>query len=99
MSGSSIAVSYDQLQSAAHRLETHKQSIASELQQTQTLINELVSGGFVTQHASQRFNTAAEAFVTGSRHAIEGLSDLGRYLTQAAATLEQVDRDLAARIN
>lgn len=94
----SLSVSYEDLRGAAARLEATKESIVTALEQARSLIGDLVSQGFVTQHASGRFHTASERFVTGSRQAMEGLTELGRYLTQTSAALEQVDHDLAAKI-
>ncbi|MCD7101838.1 WXG100 family type VII secretion target [Pseudoclavibacter sp. 13-3] len=98
MAGSSISVSYDELQGAAARLESQKQTIIGELDRARSQIAELVGGGFVTQHASGKFNTATEQFVTGSQRAMEGLADLGQYLRQTASALQQVDQELASRI-
>lgn len=94
----SLSVSYDDLRGAAARLEVTKESIIAALEQARSLIGDLVGQGFVTQHASVRFQSASERFVVGSRQAMEGLTELGRYLTQASAALEQADQDLASRI-
>lgn len=98
MSASGITVSYEQMDAAASRLLAQRQTIDAELDRARALVDELVSGGFVTQHASRRFGAAAEQFVAGARQTMSGLDEMGGYLARAAQTLQQVDRDLAARI-
>lgn len=98
MTANGVNVSYAEMTEAARRLLTHQQTIEGDLEAARTLIQTLVTGGFVTQYASARFEKSTESFVGSAKKLIGSMTDMGTYLTQSAQALEQVDRDLAARI-
>lgn len=95
----SISVSYSEMESAAARLAAQRVSIEQELQKARRQVQSLVQGGFVTQHASTKFDQASERFVRGATEVMSGLGDLSTYLQQTAKTMQEVDQNLARRID
>lgn len=98
MAGAGMQVTYSEMEAAAGRLEAQRALIEQELKKAQAQVTTLVSGGFVTRHASGKFDTASQQFVRGATDVMQGLGDLAKYLKQTSSALEQADRDLAARI-
>jgi len=93
-----IQVSYHDLQDAAGKLATYEGNINDQLHQAQSLIQNLVSTGFMTDHASKAFDHAYSEFTQGATKMIAGMNDLGKYLNNAAQTLQQTDESLAKGI-
>lgn len=98
MSTQGIRVSYTEMTAAAAKLGTHRQTIEADLESARSLIHTLVTQGFVTQHASTKFSAATDEFIASAKKLIASMGDIGNYLTQTATAIEQVDRDLAAKI-
>lgn len=94
-----INISYTDIRSAAARLTAGREDISGRLNDLRRLVSELVSSGFVTDQASGRFNDSAEKFHTGVQRALSGLDELARFLNDTASTLEDIDRQIAARLN
>jgi WXG100 family type VII secretion target len=91
-------VTYAEMNSAAQRLTAGENTIDSELGNLKSLIDELVSSGFVTDSASGAFHGAYEQFTTGARQVISGLTQMSTYLNKAAQTIEETDQALARAI-
>lgn len=98
MAGASLNVSYQDLRDAKTKLDREKTEIEAQLTGVRTFLSGLVSSGFATQHASGKFDEAAETFVTGAKDVLKGLNDLGSYLAQTATALDEVDQALASKI-
>ncbi len=98
MAAHGVNISYAEMTSAAGKIEKHKSTIEADLESARGLIHGLVSQGFVTQHASERFGHATDTFITSAKKLIASMGDIGSYLTQTAQAMEQVDKDLAAKI-
>lgn len=94
-----INVSYGDMTSAADRLVAGREDINSKLAELQSLINGLVSQGFVTDKSSGAFRNSYDQFTNGARNAIQGLDGLSGYLRTSSQTLADVDSQLAARLN
>ena len=61
-------------------------------------ITELVSSGFVTDHASVRFDRVYGEYDEGARTVVLKLDEIEAFLTRSAAALRDTDAQLAARI-
>jgi len=94
-----INVSYEELNSSAARLNSGRDDINSKLAELSSLINGLVTSGFVTDKSSGAFQASYEQFTHGAKSAIQGLDGLSSYLRTAAITLSDVDSSLAARLH
>jgi WXG100 family type VII secretion target len=94
-----ISVSYSDMTGAADRLIAGREDINSRLAQLQSLIEGLVSQGFVTDKSSGAFRNSYAQFTNGARNAIQGLDGLSGYLRTSAQTLADVDSQLAARLS
>lgn len=91
-------VTYGEMTDAANRLTTGKDDITSKLHELQSLVNNLVNGGFVTDSASGAFHTSYEQFTKGTTDAVNGLDGMSQFLTKAANALQNVDQELAKGI-
>ena len=89
-------VSYDEMNTAAGRLTTGQEEITTTLNTLKGYIDGLIGNGFVTDQASVAFGQSYQEFTTGATNAIEGLTGMATYLTQAAQTLSDTDAALAS---
>jgi WXG100 family type VII secretion target len=92
-------VTYQDMHDAASRLNQGEDDIKSALAQLKSLIDSLVSGGYVTDKSSVAFNNSYQEFNNGATQTISGLSGMASYLNAAANALEQTDSDLANSLN
>ena len=91
-------VTYSEMTDAAGRLITGKDDLVSKLSELQTLVNNLVGSGFVTDSASGAFQTSYDNFTQGTTQAVTGLDGMSQFLTAAADTLSNVDTELGNAI-
>ena len=96
---SNLNVTYEEMHSAAGRLKAGKAEIEGQLAKLKSMIDGLVSGGYVTDKSSKAFQTSYEEFNTGVNKTIEGLDGMGEYLSQAAKALQDTDEQLASALN
>ena len=68
------------------------------LGQLKSLVDQLVSEGYVTDSSSTSFQASYGEFNTGARNMIEGLDGMASYLNQAAAALRDADTQLASAL-
>lgn len=88
-------LTYEQIQSAASRLNAGQSNIDGELGSLQSLVQDLVTSGFVTDVASGAFEAAFEEFSNGAQQVIAGLSQMSNYLNAAVSTFQETDSQLA----
>ena len=88
-------VTYQDMQDAASRLSQGEDEIKSKLAQLKSLVDSLVSGGYVTDKSSVAFSNSYQEFNDGSTKTISGLTGMASYLNKAADALAQTDSDLA----
>lgn len=91
-----LTVTYQELRDAATRLTSGQEEITTRLTELRGFIDQLVSGGFVTDQASVAFGESYRQFTQGTTDAVSALISLGEYLRTAASTLEDADAQLAA---
>jgi uncharacterized protein YukE len=89
-----VNVSYDEMTTAASRLETGETDMNTKLTELQTFIQNLVTNGFVTDAASVSFGTAFTEFTSSTRKGLEALTSMGTYLRTAATRLKETDDSL-----
>jgi WXG100 family type VII secretion target len=94
-----VNVTYEEMQNAAAQLQSGQAEIDGQLAQLSSLVQNLVSGGYVTDSSSPQFQAAYEEFNTGARNVIEGLTGMSNYLSTAARTFQEADASLANMIN
>lgn len=94
-----LNVTYDEMHNAATQLKAGRAEIESQLSKLKSMVDGLVSGGYVTDKSSKAFQTSYEEFNSGVTKTIEGLDGMGEYLTQAAKALADTDEQLAAALN
>lgn len=90
-----LSVTYDDMKDAATRLKAGEQEINARLAQLRSLVDSLVSGGYVTDKSSVAFDRGYAEFTDGAKKTISGLDGMSTYLTKAAELLQQTDSDLA----
>ena len=88
-------VTYGDMRDGASRLSNGEQEINSKLQQLKSLVDSLISGGYVTDQSSVAFGNSYQEFTDGATKTISGLEGMSTYLRKAADALEQTDADLA----
>ncbi|MHA7985457.1 WXG100 family type VII secretion target [Rathayibacter sp. CAU 1779] len=93
-----LNVTYGEMTDAANRLNSGKDDIIAKLHELQSLVNNLVQGGFVTDSASGAFHSSYEQFTKGTTDAVNGLDGMSQFLTKAADALQNVDQQLAKGI-
>ncbi len=94
-----LTVSFTELEQAAARLRAGRESIHGTLDELNRVIQGLVASGFTTDRASGAYQRAYETFTSGARNTIDGLDGLAHFLTTTANALQEVDLQLAARLN
>jgi WXG100 family type VII secretion target len=93
-----VNVTYQEMEEAANKLTQGRTEIDSMLTQLKSLVDQLVSGGYVTDSSSKSFQGSYEEFTTGAKATIEGLDGMGNYLKTAAATFRDADEQLASAL-
>ncbi len=91
-------VTYDELRNTAGQLRVGQGTLTDTLSQLQTVVANLTASGFVTDQASGAFNQSYDEFTQGTTRAVEGIEGMAQFLEAAAATLGDVDSQLAAGI-
>ncbi len=94
-----VNVTYQEMRDAANRLTRGKEEVMSKLQELQTMVSNLVNGGYVTDSSSKQFDESYREFNDGATKMAEGLEGMGKYLTAAADTFQQADEELAKALN
>ncbi|MGY1703941.1 WXG100 family type VII secretion target [Geodermatophilus sp. SYSU D00697] len=93
-----VNVTYQQMEEAAGRLNNGRTEIDGLLGQLKSLVDQLVSDGYVTDSSSRSFQSSYDEFTTGAKNTIAGLEGMAQYLTQAAATFRDADTQLASAL-
>ena len=93
-----VNVTYQQMEDAAGRLNNGRAEIDSMLGQLKSLVDQLVSEGYVTDSSSKSFQSSYDEFTTGAKNTIAGLEGMSQYLNQAAATFRDADTQLASAL-
>jgi len=94
-----LNVTYEEMTSAAGRLTTGKDDIVGKLNELKSLVDGLVSGGYVTEKSSVAFSNAYQEFTTGATKTIEGLEGMSSFLKSASQALADTDQQLASALN
>jgi len=93
-----VNVTYQQMEEAASRLTNGRTEIDGMLSQLQSLVEQLVADGYVTDSSSVAFRNSYDEFTRGAKQVIEGLDGMGQYLNQAATTFRDADAQLASAL-
>lgn len=93
-----VNVTYQQMEDAAGRLTNGRTEIDGMLGQLKSLVDQLVSDGYVTDSSSRSFQAFYEEFDTGAKNMIGGLDGMAQYLTTAATTFRDADTQLAGAL-
>ena len=89
-----MSVTYDDMKSAADRLEKGEEDMNGDLENLRAYIRGLADSGFVTEKASESFNDAYEQFQHDISAGLQALSAMAKYLRDAAAELQATDERL-----
>lgn len=93
-----ITVSYADMDRAAARLATGRDELTHTLHALQQQIQGLVHSGFVTDHASIKFDEAYGEYTESATTVVAKLGDIQAFLTQAAQAVRDMDMQIASRI-
>jgi WXG100 family type VII secretion target len=93
-----VNVTYQQMQDAATKLNNGRVEIDNMLGQLKSLVDSLVSEGYVTDSSSKSFQSSYDEFTTGAKNTIAGLEGMSGYLTKAAQTFQDADSSLASSL-
>ncbi|MER7797571.1 WXG100 family type VII secretion target [Microbacterium sp. NPDC096154] len=92
---SDFGATYDEMESAAQKLDDGKQSIHDLLGELQAVIDELVQDGFKTEKASGKYRDGYEDLTNGLKDASEGVADMAQALRDMADAIRDMDTQLA----
>lgn len=93
-----MTVSYQEMDVAAAKLRAGKEEISVLLQNLQQHIQQLVSSGFVTDQASQKFSESYRSFTSAAQTVVGQLTEIQSFLTGAATAIRDLDAQIAAQI-
>ncbi|OHV34176.1 MULTISPECIES: WXG100 family type VII secretion target [Pseudofrankia] len=91
-----VHVDYEAIRSTATTLSRAQTDMENQLTTLKTLIDQLVTSGFITDQASGRFQTSYSNWDIGTRQAITGLEGMAKFLTEAVTQHEQLDTSLSS---
>lgn len=94
-----LNVTYEEMKDVAGRLITGKEELNTKLTELQTMVNNLIGSGFVTDTASGAFGTSYDSFTQGLTQAVAGLDGMSQFLNTAADTLRDTDQQLGGAIS
>ncbi len=89
-------VTYADMEAAAGQLRSGQADIEARLQQLKSLVDSLVTGGYVTDRSSKAFEASYTQFNQGITQTLQGQTGMGQYLDTAARTQQDTDAQLAA---
>lgn len=93
-----VQVDHDAMATQAQRLAQAKNDLEAKLTEIKGQIQELISGGFVTQSASDSFGQAFERWETAARSTVGELEIMGQYLGKASAAFKDVDTQFTVKL-
>src|SRR4051794_35410170 len=93
-----VNVTYEEMRSAATRLNAGREEINAKLTELQKLVNSLVNGGYVTDSSSKHFEQSYQEFTSGATRTMGGLEGMSSYLNAAADTFQRADQELSTHL-
>lgn len=93
-----LNVTYSDLTDVAAKLRTGQQDMDQQLADLGSLVTNLTSSGFQTDHASGAFHDTFTHYQTSLKQAIDALDGMATYLESAAKAMEETDTQLASAI-
>ena len=93
-----VNVTYQELQDAATKLGSGQSEIETNLSALSTLVQGLITSGFVTDSSSVQFGQSYDEFNKGATQTIAGLAGMASYLNTAAQTFQDVDTQLGTSV-
>ena len=90
-----VHVDYQELQRSASQLKSGQQDVESQLARLKSMIDNLVSSGFVTDQASGKFQQSYDQWNSGAKNVIQGLQGMSSFLDKAVAQHQQLDTELS----
>ncbi len=90
-----VHVDYQQLQSSASQLQSGRQEVEAQLARLKSMIDNLVTSGFVTDQASGKFHQSYEQWNSGAKNVIAGLEGMTGFLRTAVQQHQQLDSQLS----
>jgi WXG100 family type VII secretion target len=93
-----VNVTYGEMQSAANQLRAGKQQVDGDLARLKSLIDNLVTSGYVTDSSSKQFDVSYTEFNSSASKMMEALTGMSQYLDAAARAFHETDTQLAAAL-
>ena len=90
-----VHVDYQELQRTSSQLKSGQQDVEGQLARLKSMIDNLVSSGFVTDQASGKFQQSYEQWNSGAKNVIQGLQGMSSFLEKAIAQHQQLDSELS----
>ena len=75
-----------------------EQTIEGDLTRLKELVDNLVTGGYVTDSSSKHFEASYAQFHSGATRMLQGLTGMGQYLDAAVKAFSDTDTQLAASL-
>ena len=96
--GGKVHVEHAAMAAQAQRLASTRAELDSTLASIQSQIQELVSGGFVTESASTSFASAQDRWNTAARNCVQELELMAQYLTKTSDAFAEVDSQYTVKL-
>ncbi len=94
-----LNVTYGDMNQVASKMRNNKTTIDATLNETRTMVSELVASGFVTDKAAPKFDETATTFNTSALTTMETLAQLSQWLDSAVVALEDADTQIAGALD
>ncbi len=94
-----LNVTYAEMSDTASRMRNNKNDIDAKLTECKSIVDGLVSSGFVTDQASGKFDEVHTEFVNSANQVMETLEQLSQWLDKAVDALRDMDSQMAGSLN
>lgn len=96
---SNMNVTYDELEAVASQINNGKDQMIAQLQQLQSIVENLTNSGFQTDKASVAYQTHFTDYNTRTTQAVEALQAYQEFLIGTAQALRDTDEALAGQLS
>lgn len=95
---SNLNVSYEELEAVASQINNGREQLTGQLQQLQSIVENLTASGFQTDRASVAYDSHFREYATRTVQAIDALQAYSEFLTTSAQALRDTDEALAGQL-
>ena len=94
MPGATHHIDFEEVRRSAVQLKKAKEEVEGRLKTLKSMIDGLVTKGFVTEKATAKFQESYRQWDTGAKNVMAGLEGMSGFLEKAIAEHQQLDTKL-----